>query len=317
ARLAPRRRSRRPARTAGPRSPGLDAVQEAPVGAEGPLRRGREAVGVPIARQRRDQRSRLGGVLGVPGGVDAEVVRRRPVLEAVALDEPGALDAGDGGLGALDRVEAGEPVERVLAGRPLGDAGRRLRRRRLGAGAGRRGEPVPKRDVVALLRRVPGRRLVAWQRPRQGLARLGDRDDGVAVLGRVARQLAARELAARPALVEGVAQHVPAIARALDPLPDASAHQALLVQPGEAGSITCARPAPTSPFRPFPPAWRGWAGRPPPSSGSAPVGRSWCTSSTSPSSTACGPSPTSSPGTSATPRTGSRCWASTPRAGPS
>ena len=55
-------------------------------------------------------------------------------------------------------------------------------------------------------------------------AEAGDRGGRVAVLAGVAGQLLAAQLAGGPALVEGVLEHVPAVAGLLDPLPDVVAH---------------------------------------------------------------------------------------------
>jgi hypothetical protein len=52
----------------------------------------------------------------------------------------------------------------------------------------------------------------------------GERRGRVAVLAGVLGELLAGQLTGRPALVEGVLEHVPAVAGLLDPLPDVVAH---------------------------------------------------------------------------------------------
>ncbi len=66
-----------------------------------------------------------------------------------------------------------------------------------------------------------------------GLRNRRDRLHGVPVLARVERQLLAAQLSGRPAPIEGVAEHVPALAALLDPLPDPLRQEILLSSAGE------------------------------------------------------------------------------------
>src|SRR5204863_2897551 len=118
---------------------------------------------------------------------DPEVLRAGAVDEAVARQEPVALDARDLGLRSFDRVQRHEPRKEVAVGRPrvdaLGGFGRGLCGR-LAAGSG--DEPVPELNVIALLSRAIGELRTAFRRP---LADRGDCLHRVAVLARIAGEL--------------------------------------------------------------------------------------------------------------------------------
>src|SRR5262245_6067042 len=145
-------------------------------------------------------------MLDVERRVDAEVARRLAVGEAVVAHEPVELRPRDRGLGGLDRIEHGEPFR--AGGRPRRGARRRLRKRcARGISTQRAREPIPERDVGLFLGRVLGIRRAAGG--------LGERDDEVAVLARVERELLPAQLAAAPARVERVAEDVPALPRVL------------------------------------------------------------------------------------------------------
>ena len=206
----------------------LDAVEQAPVRPEGGLRGGHQLVLVGLGGQLLDQLARLGGVLGVAALVDAEVRGPR------AVGEPVAVRAGPRAWSARSR--AGRSRSRTgvtsLASRsspPRGRLGatRRARTPRspaVGASAalpaGGLDEAVPE----GARGRAPRRRGGAARGARAARSAAASRSVAiashrVAVLARVARQLLAAQLAGRPAPVEGVAKHVPALAGLLDPLP--------------------------------------------------------------------------------------------------
>ena len=140
-------------------------------------------------------------MLVVELGVQVEVGGRRALVDAVVLAQAGALGLGDRRLARLDRVQRDQRAQQ----RPLAVArpgvGRRPRVSGVGAArvaADRAGEAVPQRDVRGLL---VGVRLELGAQLRVGRARgagrgLGQRDDGVAVLAGVGRQLVAGQLPA-------------------------------------------------------------------------------------------------------------------------
>ena len=101
-----------------------------------------------------------------------------------------------------------------------------------------------------------------------GLGRgLGERRDGfyrVAVLARVARQLVAAQLTGRPAAVERVAEHVPALPRLLDPAPSRCVKRSSSVQPMAKGRRIPARCDPSARHsRSAIPAGHKWVGEEP------------------------------------------------------
>jgi hypothetical protein len=149
-------------------------------------------------------------MLEVALGVKPEVLGRRIIaVEAVMVDEPGELRLRDGRLRRLDRVEDGECLK-TLVRRPGDSALGGLRGRlpiewRLDGSR----KLVPQRDVLGLLARV------------LGIARDGSRarhaDNRMAVLACIEREFLMPQLAALPALVEGVLQDVPALPGFIDP----------------------------------------------------------------------------------------------------
>src|SRR6266566_8070493 len=135
----------------------------------------------------------LGRVLVVALGMELEVRGRgRPGLEPVVRDEPVELRRRDRRLARLDRIENRGGAELVVRSGPRGGAAACLGQRLVPVAAERGSEVVPERDVRSLLLGV--------QACRSG--RAGQRDDGVAVLAGVARQLITRQLPALPAHVE-------------------------------------------------------------------------------------------------------------------
>ena len=139
----------------------LDAVEQLPVGAQHRLGLGEQRLRVRAVQQRLDQLALLGGVLEVERRMKVEVRGRvRALVEAVVLDEPGALGLRDRRLAGLDRVERDErgSSERSPSAAQASRAGRGLGRRRGGGvAADGRGEAVPQLDVRRLLARVAPR----------------------------------------------------------------------------------------------------------------------------------------------------------------
>src|SRR5215510_6681508 len=90
-------------------------VQQAPVGLEGGLGGGGQGVRVGVGEVRLDQRPALVRVLDVGLLVDPEVLVAGTVADPVVLGEPQALGLRDRRLAALDRVEADELGEPVVA----------------------------------------------------------------------------------------------------------------------------------------------------------------------------------------------------------
>src|SRR4051812_16333728 len=183
-------------------SPGegtLDPVEEDPVAAQGALGQAQQPLLVGTVEALLDERARLGGVPLVERGVEAEVVGRGAPGEAVVAEQAVELRAGDRRLPGLDRVGRYEGLQRVAAGGPGLDALARLGARLTGL-RGARGarELVPEADVLDLLGGVLGRT--------GGRHRVGQSDDGVAILARVESELVGAEVAVRPAHVEGVVE---------------------------------------------------------------------------------------------------------------
>ena len=144
-----------------------DAVEQPPVGFEGGLRRGDQRVRVGVGEVGLDQRAPLGGVVDVGLLVDPEVLVAGPVADPVVGGEALALGLRDRRLAALDRVEADELGEPVVARRsrrrrtPASprSAPRRPRRRRprRSRPRGRCGTPPPRRGGAARRARTRAR----------------------------------------------------------------------------------------------------------------------------------------------------------------
>jgi hypothetical protein len=95
-------------------------------------------------------------------------------------------------------------------------------RRRLRVTADGVDEAIPQRHVARLLESVQGQfcaRILVSVGGGES-RRLGQRDDRVAVLSRVVRELAGAQLARAPAHVEGVAQHVVLAGNRVEPGPE-------------------------------------------------------------------------------------------------
>ena len=166
-------------------------------------------------------------MLDVPRLVDPEVGGARPVREPVAVEQALALGPRDLRLPALDRVEADERLDDVAVRGPGAHALRGLGGRRVaGVATGRLDEPVPEPNVAAFLGGMPAQLGALGDRIGGRGADLGDRLDRVPVLARVARQLVGGQLSIRPAAVEGVAEDVPPLTAALNPVPGPFVHLA-------------------------------------------------------------------------------------------
>src|SRR5262249_30227762 len=174
-------------------------------------RRGEGWVGVRSGCFALEDRTRCGRVLVVARRVDREVSGARRVgFEVVVVDETNELRARDRGLGGLDGVQDGGRFERIV-GRPRLYASPRLGcgimvERRVDSGS----KVVPEIEVGCLLRGV------LCGAPDRGGSR--EREDGMAILTRVIRELVTSQFAAFPTQVERMSQDVPALAGAVYPI---------------------------------------------------------------------------------------------------
>ena len=203
--------------------------QEAPVGPEGRLGCGDQAVLVALGGDLLDQLPDLGGVFDVAGRVLAEVRGRRRRRRTRTGPESGTLGPRDRGLAALDRVEAHQRLVDLTGGGPSPYALARLRGRRVVA------SPPAARTNPS--------QSATWARSSSACSPSSGRPGspsaasalssaiaahGVAVLARVAGELIGAQIPGRPAAVEGMAEDVPPLTAALNPIPGACVHRAPL-----------------------------------------------------------------------------------------
>src|SRR5918995_3523540 len=95
------------------------SVEKRPVAVQRPLGGGDQASLVRRSRVPLEQLARVGGMLVVELGMEAEVRGSvAALLEAVVLDEAGELGARDPRLAGFDRIQDRERFERIVRRRP-------------------------------------------------------------------------------------------------------------------------------------------------------------------------------------------------------